>query len=434
MFNIKSTSSKLKWQRGQSLVETALFLPIFLVILAGVVEVSQYVITNNRLTSAARASTRFASNGGEDAGMVSILKNSVTNTMSLDEDMWDVFSIRGTLNDAGDGFSDWDFLHIYGISNTQYLTPVFQLDEMVIQQEILADLKFDQNGDPINTPEALAAELGGLRIVGTYIIHDMQSILNLDATPAISSIYSVREMSVMRISGLNIQPTAGCSGFPIALQEGVRSVSPPGQGAVPFPDAADFAYPAIPPDYNQFVRHIRDAFLDDSAQEGTVFLFALDSGTSKFDWLVWNDQIIPDDTVLANSMSWPGDTLDYTNHGDAGNAHPAYGYVVRGYAEPGNVFDQELHKENIIRATLAQLGSNVGFDVVNLSVEENIARGRDLRVILFEPAGDFGTEYEVKRFGVFKLHGYGNPSLANEWILAEFIRWDDTCGQTVDIP
>ena len=56
-------------QRGQSLVEVALFFPIFIILLAGLVEVSQLLITQNRVSSAARAGARFASNGGEDVGI-----------------------------------------------------------------------------------------------------------------------------------------------------------------------------------------------------------------------------------------------------------------------------------------------------------------------------------------------------------------------------
>ena len=45
-------------EKGQSLVEVALFLPIFIIVLAGLIEVSQLVITQNRVSQAARTAAR----------------------------------------------------------------------------------------------------------------------------------------------------------------------------------------------------------------------------------------------------------------------------------------------------------------------------------------------------------------------------------------
>lgn len=426
MFKLKNNVAK-KRTKGQALVETALFLPIFLVILAGVVEVSQFVITANRVTSAARASARFASNGGEDAGIVSVFKNSITNTMNSDEMLWDVFSIRGTIDGNGTGFTDWEFNHIYGISQTQTITPLNQLNEADIQARILEDLQFDENGTRIvNIP----SELAELRIVGTYIIHDMESILNLDATPALSSIYSVNQLNVMRISGINIVSSDGCAAFPLALGLGARSVTPPGTGSEPFPDT--FNYPLVAPNYNQFVRHQPSIGLDDNTSEGTVFKYSLGTGTSNFSYLVWNQIINPVDATLSNSLRWPGDSLDFTNHGDAGaSTHPEYGYVVRGFAEPGSVIDTELHIDDRVATTPSQLSNDITFGVVNDSLNETIALGRDLRLIAFDSLE--GSNIIIKRFGVFKVRGYGNAGTTDEWILVEFIRWDDTCGQNVEI-
>ncbi|MCB8979548.1 MAG: pilus assembly protein [Ardenticatenaceae bacterium] len=88
-------------QRGQSLVEVALFFPIFVILLAGLVEVSQLLVTQNRVSSAARAGARFASDGGEDAGIVTVVLNNVTQTLEIDPEVWDIWSIRATVNSAG---------------------------------------------------------------------------------------------------------------------------------------------------------------------------------------------------------------------------------------------------------------------------------------------------------------------------------------------
>lgn len=429
-----------KWQEsGQSLVETALFLPIFLVILAGVVEVSQFVITSNRLTTASRATARYAANGGEDAGMGQVLTTTVFQTMDLDEQAWDAFSIRGTINGNGDGFVDFDVEHIYGVigpppTNTtqttnHIMTATDTIDEVALQQRILNDLKFDDDGNQIvDTP----AELGDVRIVGTYVFFEMDSLLNLDATAALAQLYVVESLSVMRLTGFSQQPSEGCSAFPIAVKGGVRAVTPPNTGAVPFPSSFD--YPVNAPNYFQFVRHNPAGILDDSAQEGTLFLFTLNTEPAPFKWLQWNDLIASDPTVLANSLQWPGNSLDFTNQGDAGTAHPDFGHVVRGYAEPGNVIDIELHENNVVRQSPYQLDANITFGTVNQSVNENVSRGRDLRLIVFDDAGDdIPGEVKINRFGIFTIRGYGNAGTGGEWVLLEFVRWDDTCGKDVEI-
>ena len=95
-------------EKGQSLVEIALFLPIFLIIIAGMVEISQLVVTQNIVTDATRASTRFGANGGEDEGMVNIIINAVPSpTINLAEDAWDIWSIRATVDDNGTAFSSF---------------------------------------------------------------------------------------------------------------------------------------------------------------------------------------------------------------------------------------------------------------------------------------------------------------------------------------
>ncbi|MFQ5419797.1 MAG: TadE/TadG family type IV pilus assembly protein [Anaerolineae bacterium] len=103
---------------GQSLVEVALFLPIFIVILAGLVEVSNLVITQNRVSNAARVGARYAANGGEDTGMDIAVLNSITQTLDTDESRWDVWAIRGAFDASGASLTDWSFTHVYGISNT----------------------------------------------------------------------------------------------------------------------------------------------------------------------------------------------------------------------------------------------------------------------------------------------------------------------------
>jgi hypothetical protein len=99
----RQTITQQKSQRGQSLVEVALFFPIFIILLAGLVEVSQLLITQNRVSSAARAGTRFASDGGEDAGIVTVFTPGDSREPAL--------SSPSSTRDSGPAFHHWILTH-----------------------------------------------------------------------------------------------------------------------------------------------------------------------------------------------------------------------------------------------------------------------------------------------------------------------------------
>ena len=424
----KRTLSRTHKEKGQSLVEIAMFLPIFLVIIAGMVEISQLVVNQNIVTDAARASTRFGANGGEDAGMVSIILNSVpTPTINLSEEVWDIWTIRATINGDSSGFDRWDFTHVYGVTQTvdaQTINPI------AIQQNILDELQIDHEGN------TLAGIADSLEIIGTYIIYDVESILGLDAVPQLSGLHSITELNVTRVNGLNITQSNGCTAFPLAISSGIRSVYVDG-GINTFRNSGEFEYPSMATNYYTAFVNNPDTPTDySSASEGTMFEVSLgfpisaDHGLGKFGWLKWN---IPvgggDDNILSNSLTWPGDSADYTAHGDLGDPGSQEhfpGVVIRGYVKPGDTTDISLHTGDWIQPSSAQLPA------IETAVQANIDAGRELRMVVWpnpdtNPPGVFGT-YMIQEFAVFKIHGYGNSSGA-EWLLLEFIRKDNSCGQ-----
>lgn len=410
-------------QRGQSLVEVALFFPIFIILLAGLVEVSQLLVTQNRISSAARAGARFASDGGEDAGIVTVVLNNVTQTLDIDEGVWDIWSIRAKLNTQGNDFSEWSFTQIYGISNTVQAPSV---DETAIKDRVLEELQHDEFNNQSN---AIAADL---KIVGTYAIHDVDSILGLDAMSQLAGFSSLDALSVMRITASSQQATNGCAAFPIAVEEGVRSVTDPTQGGSnPYPASSTFTYPSNPPVYSSFVNHRDDTPLL-SAREGDVFRIWNGAGSGNFGWLVWNIGVSANANTLANSLAWPGDSTNYNQC--SGPGCPAAGYVpgsgfdypVPGYIEPGDPTDQSLHIGDWVAGSTGTVSSNDVRTILNGHVNLD----RDLRVIVWRvPATGTGSgvRYQISGFAIVRLIGY---NVSQNWILAEFKRWDDSCGQT----
>ena len=411
---------KNRKEKGQSLVEVALFFPIFLIILAGVIEVSHLAITQNRISNAARATARFGSNGGDNEGFSIVALNSVTQTLDLSEETWDLWAIRGKVNDDADGFEEWEFAHVYGISNTKKFNNV---SETAVQQQVLDELNLD-SGD---------GNGAGIKFVGSYILHDVDSIIGIDALPGLLGYQSVRGFNVMRILGNNFEQTVGCSAFPIAVHKGIRSVTPPGTtGTSAYPPASLFDYPDNDPTpiptYAQFFRNVPDTPLED-AQEGYVYKIQNGSGEGNFGWLVWNTGIAADSGTLGGSIGWPGDSLDYSDHGDGGQpAAAAYPWVVRGYVNPYDSTDTALHIGDWVPGSTGTINSTAVRD----ATEPHVDKDRTLRLIIWGNATAQGNNvlYQVERFGIFKLHGYHiSQGQGGSWILAEFIRWDDSCGQ-----
>ena len=421
--NHQSTSPHQK-QRGQSLVEVALFFPIFIILLAGLVEVSQLLVTQNRVSSAARAGARFASDGGEDSGIITVMLNNVTQTLQTDNTVWDIWSIRATVNSTGDAFSEWEFTQVYGISNTVRAPSV---NEASIQARVLDKLQTDELD---NQPGDIS---GDLQIVGTYAIHDVDSILGLDAMSQLAGFSSLNALSIMRISGTSQQATNGCVAFPIAVHEGARSVTAPGTGSNPYPGASEFDYPNNPPVYNSFSNH------DDNvpilnATEGDVFKVQNGFGAGNFGWLVWNEGISANANTLADSLGWPGNSTNYNPCGNGpgctGSAVTGSGYsdVVQGYIEPGDETDQALHEGDWVAASTGSMNSNG----VRTVIEDHVRLDRTLRLIVWNNSNGQGSNgrYQISGFAIFRIIGYRlNQGGGGSWILAEFIRWDESCGQ-----
>ncbi|GAB4268213.1 MAG: hypothetical protein Kow0080_10950 [Candidatus Promineifilaceae bacterium] len=417
--------------KGQSLVEVALFLPIFVLIIAGLVEVSQLVITQNRVSTASRAAARFGANGGEDDGMVTVALNSVTQTLDLDESVWDIWAIRVEFDGTGViDDSKWQFNHVYGQGLTSGYASV---DENAIKAEVQQQLQTDQFG---NTDQANAQNL---KAVGVLIIHDVESILGLDAFPALQGFNSVRALNIMRISGLEIEQTNGCSAFPIAVEDGIRNVT-----QATFPTNFDYPTGSNIPTLDDYPNTPKDASSYDlrNAKEGVLFFIRQGSGSGNFGWLRWNQAINPSAGTLSDSLTWPGDSTDYSDHGDGGNFNLIAGwggnYIPRGYVEPGDPTDQSLNVGDWVAAStgaVASVGSTNCNGANGCPMKELVDKNSAIRVIVWsadDPAQTgVNDRYLISGFVVMRIVGYHLSNGGGSWVLAEFVRWDESCGQVI---
>ncbi len=229
-------------------------------------------------------------------------------------------------------------------------------------------------------------------------------------------------------------PSAGCAAFPIGNEIGIRSVFPPGTGTGnDYPDPGDF-HPSSPqPSYSNFPNNVPDVPLQ-SAQAGYVYKVQNGAGPGSFAWLVWNIGIGSSVSTLANSMTWPGNSQDYTNHGDGGvPATPLYPHVVRGYVDAFDTTDLAMHVTDWVSLHTGAANSSTLRDVIN----DNIGQNRVLRLPVWNdyPVSQNGYSFvQIDGFATFRLIGHnlasgGSPA----WLLMEFIGWDTSCGQNYDL-
>ena len=406
-----------KREKGQSLVEVALFFPIFLIILAGVVEVSHLAITQNRVSNAARVGSRSSSQGSSNADMVTDLLNSITQTLDAGPAVWDIWSFEGSLDAAGTNFTDWKFEHVYGLMQTTEYTTVNEAD---VKLEVLEEL---QLGDP--------GGAGNLEFVGTLAIHDVESILGIQAIPDLLGMNSSRALNVMRILPLDLDTTGGCAAFPIAVHEGVRSVHPPNTGTSnDYPNPGDFHSQSPKPTYTEIgVNNIPDIPLED-AHEGYLYKIQNGAGPGSFGWLRWNNGQQASEGTLVDSLTWPGDALNYENVGNCNTNNcptPIYQWKVRGYVNAVDNMDLELNIDDWVWVNTGAVNSNAVRD----QLLQHITKNRNLRVLVWggqEEGSGQSLRFQIYGFAVFRLKGH-NLAGNNSWILAEFVRWDTVCGQ-----
>ena len=395
-------------QKGQSVVETALILPVLVMFIAGIVEFGNFMVTKNRVSSAARSATRFGVRGGEDEGMAIVALNTITQTMPADTDRWDMWSVRGQINEFGNGFvvpPVWE--HIYGLGQTATYTQTDQrFINNEIQNEILAELRNSTLG-------ITDSDVSDTEFVATYVSFDTEPILGLGfMIDLINSSKTMSQLHVMRRTGLNVEQTDGCTGvFPIAIEEGIRSVK-----ETQYPTAATFDYPTPAPDYGRFINHVENIPIK-QAREGYIYLVDGGRGLAQFYWLKWNSFMPHGPSTLNNSLAFPG------------NSHVYSGSPEPGYKKYDDITDTTMHKGEDV--WLNEDSGNWGNNIIGTTLQEHIQQKRTFRVVTYQrdPSNN-DPKLTMNGFAIMRLRGlHQSSSPTSSWLLLEFIRWDTSCGQ-----
>jgi hypothetical protein len=432
-------------QQGQSLTEAALFLPILIFLIAGTVEVSNLLVVQNKLTTAARSAAGFgAANydpadwpGTADAmGVVAL--NTVTETLVLDSQLWDIWSVNARTNADGSAFAVFTATHVFG-DNVIVSAEEWAAVQTEVQAEMLGELQ-STGGTTANDLPVVASV--------TYFAAD--TLLGLPIWQW-TGLQTLRGLTVMRVG--EREAYAGCPLLPITVRLNQYSAYPsnwpaglqlnpgqyPGDPVELFPATSNpnggFQYPNPDPRYQNiadapalrtstYVNNWPGVPLAD-AQPGYIYLARQEGPPNgNFGWLSWDgDGSTP---TLVDSLTFPGNFLEKYPGSDAdmGTTNNAP------FGDTGNQNGiLEFPNDQGKYEWLEGVDGNV--TAVADIIRDYIDKQTPLSLIYFdENNGESGANanYRVRGFLVVKFIGYSfQGSNPDKWIMFEFVNWGSEC-------
>ncbi|MDT8305212.1 MAG: TadE/TadG family type IV pilus assembly protein [Anaerolineae bacterium] len=450
---------------GQSMTETALFLPIIILLLAGAVEVSNLLVTQNRVTTASRVATGFAAANvheedwlivdppsGWPAQVAQVARNNVTETLDLDPVRWDIYTVKARLGENADfdgaTGGEWDSYHAWGVEQT-FSQSAWDAAEAVIQHDII---------EALNDTETVPAE--GLELVATVAYHDRHSLLGLDAFN-LGPFTRIRGLTVMRVdepaefvgcplvpigvrvNQFSMYPSNWPTGDPVCRNPAANYPEDPVGDTQIFPEEREIEYPSgltyinrvlgdpengVCPqtvDSDTFVNNVPGVPLRD-AQPGYIYR-ARDSNNldtaGGFGWFSW-DGATSEPALAASLWPPPGNFIQaYPGSRADTNTIPHFdSYAPGEVSGDGNGFLEigewvENSTGNI--HSVAPLIANYFSDEVPATL------------IVYDEYTLSGSNAVYRVAGFVKVnmlaYKFGERRANDKWIIFEFLNWADAC-------
>jgi len=422
---------------GQSLVEVAVLMPLLILVFAGMVEISHLLITQNRISTAARTAAGFGAanfdpqDWPETAGeMGQVALNTVTETLELSDSLWDVWSVHALTNESGDGFETFESAHVYGTNRVISTTEWLAIQE-VVKQDILAELQstgLDSSGD--------------LEVVASVVYHQIDTILGLPVWRWLG-LKTVRGFTVMRVS--ERPPNVLCSILPISVHYNQYSIYPsnwepglqlngskfPADTVEMFPvgnGPSGFEFPVPAPVYENratapalrtdtFVRNWPGVPLR-HAKPGFLYWAREEGPSGSYGWLSWRPP--SSSQSLRASITYPGNYL---------GQYPGSPADMGTTGDPpgSSTGDQDgiLELHEWVENSTGNIASAEGV------IRGYVASGTPVMLVMTDATnGETGenANYRVAGFVIVRLLGYSfQGSQSDRWILFEFVDWGDVC-------
>jgi hypothetical protein len=384
-------------ERGQSLVEFVLVLPIILVMIAGVLEVTNLILQYNNVQQAAREGARYAAGGGVDNGVDDVVLDTISNNLNEDH-VNSIWIIRPKVRITSSHETDWydqtggsnppwgvEQACVYPKPCTDtdsHLSPITVSKQLTEANSIVLDEFSGREG----MVDALDEEILTVVVVN----YRAQTILNLSFFDYFGpdGTLPLRAWTIMRqeIESETLEKfNSGCNAYPIAINLGFE------QGGTVISGASEgdpFNLPFNPPGPS-------------GTPNGAAFL-------------AWNSSRLPE-----------------------GNLYGADGSLVSPNADtyydepPSSGSDTSLHRDDLVYASYA-----TGITTMALTdvLDDHIDKERALRVIGYNfvdggvnPLNLNPRQYIVDEFLIIKVTGYTSSSLE-----IEFVRFDNSCGYDLD--
>jgi hypothetical protein len=246
-------------ERGQSLVEAAFFLPILFLIMVGLIETSNAIMSYMRLSSAVQEGAQFGAACGTDDGIAEVIFDSTPLRDAVTPDNTDGYVVHAEVDDDGQ-VDGWRESHIYGNGPAESgLTP----------EEIEERLSRSQ-------AQGVGGSGGRQGVLVIHVRHKPGSLLGFPGVSTVSQRVTLQASSVMPVSGSDSarkgsQWPQGCAAYPLALH----------------------------------------ASLLEGAYKGQL-LEAIPNGTKEgnFGWLRWLESWPATTETLAKALRYPGTSQD----------------------------------------------------------------------------------------------------------------------------
>lgn len=415
------------------MVELAISLPLFLMLIGGIAEIGNLLVQRQRLTTAIDMGVRFGSRGGSDQGVYVSAFNVLTQTMPLDdEELWDIFIVRGQVNSNGTGWEEFTVQHVYGAQQTEAYTNTINYS-VTLRSEILQGLQTRARVQDDSVVEILQdtadgrTQSEGEEIVGMIMSHEAETILGIQNYFGQDVALSGQKYMTIHAVG---EQTDGCDLYPLAITQNARNIKSQDGGDEYYSatsstfdpednftnewDLDKYNYPANAdrPQWNEFRVRAGSRGVTD-AVEGD--LFVLYEGTH-FEWVYWAEG-----RTTAADMAWPGhsEQYDYYTPDYGTDLSPGYGFHLG---------------DRIRHATEEKSGNAV--NAYN-SIQDHIDTGRSIRLPIVDVTGFNSVgphpndHFRISGFIIVKLIGYGYDSFEGDFVIAEAVRIDTSCGQVL---
>jgi len=193
----KHTQQKNK---GQSVVEMAVMLPILLIIVVGLVEIGAVLFTQMTVTNAAREGARFGVAGATDNDITIVTQNALATILKYDDTNVNLYVIRGKTGPDGrfnTGSQD--------IRSASYWRVQQTISGTTPSQAVLP-----------STIESALAYSPDVEVLIVQAFYDHQSLLGLSFVDFLADRMVLSSYTLMRMESPNVRDV-GCKVYPIAV-------------------------------------------------------------------------------------------------------------------------------------------------------------------------------------------------------------------------